>query len=63
MGCQLHLATQKKKISNLTSPIRREKFELDLSMVLLRKRKELLACECVALTRLRISGQFWCQTE
>ena len=31
---------------------------LDLSMVFPHKRKELLAYECVALTRLRFSGQF-----
>ncbi len=48
----------KKSNEQFDLPAQGGKFELDLSMVFLCERKELLAYECVALTRLRISGQF-----
>ncbi len=58
MGFQLRSATQKKQWAIRPPPFKGASLNLDLSMVFPRQRKELLAYECVALTRLRISGQF-----
>ncbi len=59
-GLSIVFGNQKKEWANRPAPFEGASSNLDLSMVYPRKRKELLAYECVALMQLRISGQILC---